>query len=81
MTIFSDDEGLKLGIKGLVFMFKSLWDEVDDQFSDMSKSEKFRLFEAISPLISDMIFALPEWEEEEVEPPKSQKGGKSSKKR
>jgi hypothetical protein len=61
-------------------MFKAIWDEVDDQFSDMSKSEKFRLFEAISPLISDLMFALPELAEE-LEPPETHKGGKSTKSR
>jgi len=32
MTVFTEDEDLKQGIKGFVFMFRAIWDEVDNQF-------------------------------------------------
>ena len=57
--MFTEDEDLKQGVKGFVFMFRAIWDEVDDQFSQLSKSERFRIFGIVAPIISDVMFYMP----------------------
>jgi hypothetical protein len=78
ITVFTEDEDLKQGVKGFVFMFRSIWDEVDDQFSQLSKSERFRIFGIIAPIISDVMFYMPALGEEE-ELAGSRKGKRASK--
>jgi hypothetical protein len=67
---------LKQGVKGFVFMFRAIWDEVDNQFSQLSKSERFRIFGIIAPIISDVMFYMPALGEEE-ESARSRKRKKS----
>jgi len=69
---------LKQGIKGFVFMFRAIWDEVDNQFSQLNKSERFRIFGIIAPIISDMMFYMPALGEEE-ESVRSRKGKRAPK--
>jgi hypothetical protein len=67
---------LKQGVKGFVFIFRAIWDEVDNQFSQLSKSERFRIFGIIAPIISDVMFYMPALGEEE-ESARSRKRKKS----
>ena len=78
ITVFTEDEDLKQGIKGFVFMFRAIWDEVNNQFSQLSKTERFRIFGIIAPIISDMMFYMPALGEEE-ESVRSRKGKRASK--
>ncbi|MFH2111171.1 MAG: hypothetical protein ABIJ47_07940 [Candidatus Bathyarchaeota archaeon] len=80
MKVFTEEERKLVdeGIKGTVFMFRAVWDEVDSQFSQLSKSEKFQIFEIIAPILSDMILTIPDLEEEE-ERLRQRKRGKNRK--
>ena len=78
ITVFTENEDLKQGVKGFVFMFRSIWDEVDDQFSQLSKSERFRIFGIVAPIISDVMFYMPALGEV-VESAGSRKGKRASK--
>ena len=78
ITVFTEDEDLKQGNKGFVFMFRAIWDEVDNQFSQLNKSERFRIFGTIAPIISDMMFYMPALGEEE-ESVRSRKGKRAPK--
>jgi len=57
MTINEEFEELKDVIRGMVTMFKTVWDEVEHQFSELPSEERCRIFSLITPLITD-AFAL-----------------------
>ena len=78
ITVFTEDEDLKQGVEGFVFIFRAIWDEVDDQFSHLSKSERFRIFGIVAPIIRDVMFNVPALGEA-VESARSRKGKRTSK--
>ena len=43
MAAFSDEEfeDLKEGVKGIVLLFRTIWEEVEHQFSELSKEEHY----------------------------------------
>ena len=43
-------------------MFKTVWDEIDHQFSGSSREEQFRIFSVVAPFITD-IFSMAAREE------------------
>jgi len=57
MTDNEEFEELKEGIREMVILVKTVWDEVEHQFSDLSKEERHRIFSLIAPCITD-IFAM-----------------------
>lgn len=58
--MFYDEEfkDLKQGIKGMVLLFKAIWDEVNHQFSELPRDERFRIFSIIAPILTDMLTAM-----------------------
>lgn len=57
MTVDEDFEEMKGAVRGMVIMFKTVWDEVEHQFSELSREERHRIFSVIAPFITD-IFAM-----------------------
>jgi len=57
MAVDEEFEELKEGIREMVILFKTVWDEVEQQFSDLSREEQHRIFSVIAPFITD-IFAV-----------------------
>jgi len=55
MTINEEFEELKKGIREMVILFRTVWEEVEHQFSDLSKEERHRIFSAIAPFMTDMF--------------------------
>lgn len=55
MTDDEELEELKEGIREMVMLIKAVWDEVEQQFSDLSKEERHRIFSLIAPCITDMF--------------------------
>ena len=39
----------------MIIMFKTVWDEIEQQFSGLSSEERFRVFSVVTPFISDMF--------------------------
>ena len=63
--MMSSDEGfeeLKETIREFVTVFKTVWDEIDHQFSGFSREERFRVFSVVAPFITD-IFSMAASEE------------------
>jgi hypothetical protein len=57
-------------IQGFVSMFSMMWREVDRQFPDLSREEKFRVFEITSSAFTDFMdiaFGSETWDEDEDE--------------
>lgn len=57
MTDDEEFEELKEAMRYMVILFKTVWDEVEHQFSNLSKEERQRIFSLIAPCITD-IFAM-----------------------
>jgi len=57
MAVDEEFEELKEAIREMVILFKTMWDEVEHQFSDLSKEERYRIFSLIAPFITD-LFAM-----------------------
>jgi len=55
MTADEGYEELKETIRELVIMFKMVWDEIEHQFSGLSREERFRIFSVVAPFITDMF--------------------------
>ena len=55
MTADEGYEELKEIIRELVIMFKMVWDEIEHQFSGLSREERFRIFSVVAPFITDMF--------------------------
>ena len=55
MTADEGFEELKETIREFVIMFKTVWDEVEHQFSGSSREERFRVFSVVAPFITDMF--------------------------
>jgi len=48
-------EELKEVAREVVILFKTVWDEVERQFSGLSREEQHRIFSLIAPFITDML--------------------------
>jgi len=57
MAAFSDEEfeDLKEGVKGIVLLFRTIWEEVEHQFSELPKEERYRIFSVIAPIVTDVF--------------------------
>lgn len=55
MTADEEFEELKETIRELVIMFKTVWDEIEHQFSGLSREERFRIFSVVAPFITDIF--------------------------
>lgn len=61
----------------MVFMFKTVWDEVERQFSGLSKEDRFQVFSVAAPSISDLLCtAMREVPMEEAAKPEQKRGRK-----
>lgn len=74
MTVDEEFEELKEVIREMVTMFKTVWDEVEHQFSELPREERHRIFSVIAPIITD-IFAMAAGEDvmEEITKPSSKR--------
>jgi hypothetical protein len=73
-----DLEDLKGLARGIVGMYKAVWDEVERQFPELSIEDRHRIFSLISPFINSMFaMAMKEGEMEDS----ATATGKSKKKR
>jgi len=81
MASFGDEEfeDLKEGVKGVVLLFKTIWEEVEHQFSELPKEERCRIFSVISPIVTDM-FTRMEVEDEIADSTKYRTKRRSKKK-
>jgi hypothetical protein len=50
-----EDEELKVLAREIVFMYKTVWDEVECQLSGLSADKRERIFSFISPFINSMF--------------------------
>jgi len=57
-----ESEELKETIREFVTVFKTVWDEIEHQFSGASREERFRVFSVVAPFITD-IFSMAAREE------------------
>jgi hypothetical protein len=58
----------------MIIMFKTVWDEIEQQFSGLSIEERFRVFSVVAPFISDMFnMALAEDSMEDMVKPDSKR--------
>ena len=57
MPVNEEFEELKDVIREMVTMFKTVWYEVEHQFSELPREERHRIFSLIAPFITD-IFAV-----------------------
>jgi len=57
MAVDEEFEDLKETIRETVILFKTVWDEVEQQFSGLPREERHRIFSLIAPFITD-IFAM-----------------------
>jgi len=62
MTDDEESEELKETIREFVNVFKTVWDEIEHQFSGSSREERFRVFSVVAPFITD-IFSMAASEE------------------
>ena len=53
-----ESKDLKEGIKGTILLFKAIWDEVNHEFSELTRDERFRIFCTIAPLLTDALIAM-----------------------
>ncbi|MFQ6077490.1 MAG: hypothetical protein ACE5Z5_15405 [Candidatus Bathyarchaeia archaeon] len=49
----------------MVLLFKAIWDEVDQQFSQLPRDERFRIFSIIAPVLTDLLTAMEDMEVKE----------------
>jgi len=74
MTDNEEFEELKEGLREMVILFKTVWDEVEHQFSDLSREERHRIFSLIAPFITDIFtMATSESLMEDITKPKRKK--------
>ena len=76
--MMSSDEGfeeLKETIREFVNVFKTVWDEIEHQFSGSSREERFRVFSVVAPFITDVfsMAAREEMMEDTVKPDRKRK--------
>jgi len=77
MSVSSGEvEDLREVIRDMVFMFKTVWEEIDKQFPDLSRDEKYRVFYIIAPSVADMMYAMMEDIAEYLEKPKKKRKSK-----
>ena len=48
-------EGWEEISREMVFMFKTVWDEIERQFSGLPKEDRFQVFSIVAPFITDMF--------------------------
>ena len=53
MTDSEELQELKEVAREVVVLFKTVWDEVEHQFSGLSREEQHRIFSLIAPFITD----------------------------
>lgn len=53
-----ESKDLKEGIRGTVLLFRAIWDEVNHEFSELNRDERFRIFSTIAPLLTDALIAM-----------------------
>ena len=70
-----ESEELKGTIREFVNMFKTVWDEIEHQFSGSSREERFRVFSVVAPFITDIfsMAASEEMMEDTVKPDSARK--------
>ncbi|MBE0511736.1 hypothetical protein IBX38_01660 [Candidatus Bathyarchaeota archaeon] len=79
MTVVDEEfEDLKRGIRDMVLLFKTIWDEVDHQFSELPREERHRIFSIIAPFLTDTLSAMVKGEDamEDLTKPKGKRHGK-----
>ena len=55
MTADEGFEELKEIIRESVILFKTVWDEIERQFSGLPKEDRFQVFSVVAPFITDMF--------------------------
>ena len=55
MTADEGFEELKEIIRESVILFKTVWDEIERQFSGLPKEDRFQVFSIVAPFITDMF--------------------------
>ena len=55
MTVDEEFEELKEAIRVMVTMFKTVWDEVEHQFSELPREERHQIFSVMAPIITDIL--------------------------
>lgn len=74
MTDSEEFAELKEGIREMVILFKTVWDEVEHQFSGLSREGQHRIFSLIAPFITDTFaMAASEGVMEDVTKPSSKR--------
>jgi hypothetical protein len=74
MTDSEELEELKERAREMVILFKTVRDEVEHQFSELSREERRQIFSLISPLITDMFaMAASEGVIEDITKPSSKR--------
>jgi hypothetical protein len=74
MADIEELEELKGAIKEMVAMFKTVWDEVERQFSELPREERHRIFSVIAPIVIDVFaMAAGEGKMEEAAKPSSRR--------
>ena len=73
MSIDEEFEDLKETIREMVNMFKTVWDEVEHQFSKLSREERQQIFSLVAPLIADMFAMAAEEVTKDVVKPNSKR--------
>ena len=60
LAAFSDEEleDLKASVKGIVLLFRTIWEEVEQQFSELPTEERHRIFSVIAPLVTDAFTGM-----------------------
>ncbi|MEM1545603.1 MAG: hypothetical protein QXY40_04075 [Candidatus Methanomethylicia archaeon] len=53
-------EGLRSVVGDMVSMFRAIWEEVDQQFSELNREERYKVFSTIAPILVDMLYAITE---------------------
>jgi len=53
--VYEEFEELKETIREMVTMFKTVWDEVEHQFSELPREERHRIFSLVAPCITDIF--------------------------
>jgi signal recognition particle subunit SEC65 len=77
MSVSSGEvEDLREVIRDMVFMFKTVWEEIDKQFPNLSRDEKYRVFCIVAPSVADMMYTMMEDIAEYLEKPKKRRKSK-----
>jgi hypothetical protein len=61
---FSEEQEFTQGVEGLVKIYRLIWGEVDKQFHQLPKGDRFRVFGIVAPAIGEALLYMPALEEE-----------------